>query len=113
MPTSMNGHRRVAIVKGLRTPFVKMGSAFANLTALDLGRIVVQELVQRADLDPKEINQVVFGQVIPGITGPSIAREVVIAAGLPRVVDAHTVSRACATSIQAMADAANSIALGQ
>ena len=108
-----NGHRRVAIVKGLRTPFVKMGSAFSNLTALDLGRIVVQELVQRADIDPKEVDQVVFGQVIPGITGPSIAREVVIAAGLPRSVDAHTVSRACATSIQSMADAANAIALGQ
>ena len=108
-----NGHRRVAIVKGLRTPFVKMGSAFSKLTALDLGRIVVQELVQRADIDPKEVDQVVFGQVIPGITGPSIAREVVIAAGLPRSVDAHTVSRACATSIQSMTDAANAIALGQ
>jgi len=108
-----NGHRRVAIVKGLRTPFVKMGSAFSNLTALDLGRIVVQELVQRADIDPKEVDQVVFGQVIPGLTGPSIAREVVIAAGLPRSVDAHTVSRACATSIQSMADTANAIALGQ
>jgi len=112
MAKTSNGHRRVAIVKGLRTPFVKMGSAFANLTALDLGRIVVQELVQRADLDPKEIDQVVFGQVIPGITGPSIAREVVIAAGLPRSTDAHTVSRACATSVQSMTDAANAIALG-
>ena len=112
MPTTSNGHRRVAIVKGLRTPFVKMGSAFASLTALDLGRIVVQELVQRSELDPKEIDQVVFGQVVPGITGPSIAREVVLAAGLPRSTDAHTVSRACATSIQAMTDAANAIALG-
>src|SRR6185295_13910092 len=112
MAKTSNGHRRVAIVKGLRTPFVKMGSAFANLTALDLGRIVVQELVQRADLDPKEIDQVVFGQVIPGLTGPSIAREVVIAAGLPRSTDAHTVSRACATSVQSMTDAANAIALG-
>jgi acetyl-CoA acyltransferase len=108
-----NGHRRVAIVRGLRTPFVKAGSAFAGLTALDLGRLVVQELVQRADIDPNEINQLVFGQVIPTLTSPSIAREVVIAAGLPRKIEAFTVARACATSIQAMTTAANAIAVGE
>ncbi len=111
--TTMNGDRRVAIVKGLRTPFVKAGTVFSNLTALDLGRMVVQELVQRAELDPQEIDQVVFGQVIPNLTATSIAREVVIAAGLPKTIEAHTVVRACATSIQALTDAANSIALGQ
>ncbi|WP_224364609.1 acetyl-CoA C-acyltransferase FadI [Hyalangium versicolor] len=108
-----NGHRRVAIVRGLRTPFVKAGSVFSGLTALDLGRMVVQELVQRAELDPNEINQVVFGQVIPTLTAPSIAREVVLAAGLPRKIEAFTVARACATSIQAMTTAANAIAVGE
>ncbi|MET0405964.1 MAG: acetyl-CoA C-acyltransferase FadI [Cystobacter sp.] len=108
-----NGHRRVAIVRGLRTPFAKAGTDFARLTALDLGRMVVQELVQRAEIDPQEIEQVVFGQVIPNLTAPSIAREVVLAAGLPRTIDAFTVSRACATSIQAMTTAANAIALGE
>lgn len=107
-----NGRRRVAIVKGLRTPFVKAGTAFAQLTALDLGRVVVQELVQRSDLDPLEIDQLVFGQVIPTQLATGIAREVVIAAGLPRKIEAHTVARACATGIQALTDAANSIALG-
>ncbi|QSQ24249.1 acetyl-CoA C-acyltransferase FadI [Pyxidicoccus parkwayensis] len=107
------GHPRVAIVRGLRTPFVKAGSVFSGLTALDLGRIVVQELVQRADLDPNIIDQVVFGQVIPTLTAPSIAREVVIAAGLPRKTEAFTVARACATSIQAMTTAANAIAVGE
>ncbi len=104
---------RVAIVAGLRTPFVKAGSAFQDLTALDLGRIVVQELVQRSEVDPEEIDQLVFGQVIPTLTATSIAREVVLTAGLPRKVEAHTVARACATSIQAMIAAANAIALGQ
>jgi len=108
-----NGHRRVAIVRGLRTPFVKAGSVFGKLTALDLGRLVVQELVQRAELDPNEINQLVFGQVIPTLTAPSIAREVVLAAGLPRKIEAFTVARACATSIQAMTTAANAIAVGE
>ncbi|ATB31988.1 acetyl-CoA C-acyltransferase FadI [Melittangium boletus] len=108
-----NGHRRVAIVRGLRTPFAKAGTDFAKLTALDLGRMVVQEIVQRSEIDPNEIDQVVFGQVIPTLTAPSIAREVVLAAGLPRKIDAFTVARACATSIQAMTAAANAIALGQ
>jgi acetyl-CoA acyltransferase len=75
--------------------------------------MVVQELVQRAELDPNEINQLVFGQVIPTLTSPSIAREVVIAAGLPRKIEAFTVARACATSIQAMTTAANAIAVGE
>lgn len=108
-----SGRRRVAIVRGLRTPFVKAGTVFAGLTALDLGRMVVQELVQRTELDPNEIDQVVFGQVIPGLTAPSIAREVVLAAGLPKKIDTFTVSRACATSIQAMTTAANAIAVGE
>ncbi|MCP3057811.1 acetyl-CoA C-acyltransferase FadI [Myxococcus sp. K38C18041901] len=107
-----NGHRRVAIVRGLRTPFVKAGTVFSGLTALDLGRMVVQELVQRSDLDPNVIDQLVFGQVIPTLTGPSIAREVVIAAGLPLKIEAATVTRACATSIQALTTAGNAIALG-
>src|SRR5205085_971943 len=80
--------------------------------ALELGRVVVQELIERADLDPESIDQVVFGQVIPTLLMPSIAREVVLAAGLPRKIEAHTVARACATSIQALVTAAQSIALG-
>lgn len=112
MSKPLFGNRRVAIVKGLRTPFVKAGSVFGELTALDLGRIVVQELVQRADLDPNEIDRCVFGQVIPTLTATSIAREVVIAAGLPRKIECNTVVRACATSIQALTDAAQAISLG-
>lgn len=112
MAQTSKAGRRVAIVKGLRTPFVKAAGEFQTLTALELGRIVVQELVQRSDLDPNEIDQLVFGQVIPTLTMPSVAREVVIAAGLPRKIEAHTASRACATSIQCLVDAANSIATG-
>lgn len=108
-----NGHRRVAIVNGLRTPFVKAATVFSELTALDLGRLVVQELVQRCEIDPQEIDSVVFGQVIPGMTAASIAREVVLTSGLPRRIEAYTVARACATSVQAMVNAGMAIALGQ
>lgn len=103
---------RVAIVGGLRTPFVKANSVFADLTALELGRLVLQELVERFDLPRGEIDEVVFGQVIPTLTASSIAREVVLTAGLPRSIQTHTVARACATSIQAAVSVAQSILVG-
>ena len=105
-------NRRVAIIGGLRTPFVKANTVFNDLTALDLGRIVVQELVQRYDLDPNVIDELVFGQVVPSLTASSIAREVVLLSGLPRRIETHTVMRACATSIQAAVDIARSISAG-
>jgi len=105
--------RRVAIVAGLRTPFVKANSAFKDLSALDLGKQVVAEIVQRAEIPTAAIDQIVFGTVIPSVQLPNIAREVGLAAGLPKNVDAYSVVRACATSMQALTDAANSIALGE
>jgi acetyl-CoA acyltransferase len=101
--------RRVAIIAGLRTPFTKQGSDFKNLTALDLGRAVVAELLERVGVKPQEIEQVVYGQVIPSLAAPNIAREVVLGVGLPRTVDAFSVSRACATSYQSTVNVAQSI----
>jgi len=106
------GSSRSVVVKGLRTPFVKAGGVFASLTSLDLGSAVVRELVERVDIDPVEVDQIVFGQAIPTLLAPSIAREVGLASGLPRGLEAHTVSRACATSIQAFTDVASAMALG-
>lgn len=106
------GTSRAVVVKGLRTPFVKAGGVFGSLTSLDLGSAVVRELVERAEVDPAEIDQIVFGQAIPTLLAPSIAREVGLASGLPKGLEAHTVSRACATSIQAFTDVASAMALG-
>ena len=58
------------------------------------------------------IDQIVFGQSIPTLFAPSIAREVGIASALPKALEAHTVSRACATSLQAFTDVASAMALG-
>jgi len=105
--------RRVAIVAGLRTPFVKSGTVFKDLSALELGRQVVSELVQRAEIPAGVIDQLVFGTVVPSVQMPNIAREVALAAGLPKTLDAYSVTRACATSIQALTNAADAIALGE
>jgi acetyl-CoA acyltransferase len=100
---------RVAIVAGLRTPFTKASGKLRNLRSVDLGVEVVRELVQRAEIDPKEITLCVYGQVVPSVDWLNIAREVVLRSGLPRSIEAYSVSRACATSIQAMTNAADAI----
>src|SRR5438477_2121763 len=105
--------RRVAIVAGLRTPLSKSNTAVKAFSALELGRQVVSELVQRAEIPPSAIDQIVFGAVIPSVQLPNIAREVGLASGLPKNIDAYSVVRACATSLQAMTSAADAIALGE
>jgi acetyl-CoA acyltransferase len=107
-----NGDRRVAIVLGLRTPFAKQGTAYRNLTALDLGKVVVAELLQRAGIEPGEVQQVVYGQVIPSLSVPNIAREIVLGTGMPRSIEAYSVARACATSYQSTVNVAEAILAG-
>ncbi|HEX8849424.1 MAG TPA: acetyl-CoA C-acyltransferase FadI [Gemmatimonadaceae bacterium] len=104
--------RRVAIVAGVRTPFVKAGTAFRTMTAIELGKLTVAELLQRASLDGKEVSALVYGTVIPSVLAPNIAREVSLIPQLPRGCEAYTVSRACASANQAITDAADQIALG-
>lgn len=104
--------RRVAIVAGLRTPFVKQGTAFASLSALDLATLLVGELLQRTAVPPAWVEQVVFGQVIPSVHAPNIAREVVLNTALSVETEAYSVSRACATSLQATVSLAQAIAHG-
>ena len=111
MATLGNG-RRVAIVAGVRTPFAKAGTAFKTISAIDLGKLCVAELLQRTNLDGKEVQSLVFGTVIPSVVEPNIAREVSLLPLFPRGVQAYTVSRACASANQAITDAADQIALG-
>jgi acetyl-CoA acyltransferase len=112
MATFGNG-RRVAIVAGVRTPFAKAGTALKSISAIDLGKLCVAELLQRTNLDGKEVQALVFGTVIPSVLAPNIAREVSLLPLLPKGVQAFSVSRACASANQAITDAADQIALGQ
>src|SRR5215213_2279801 len=106
MPSFGNG-RRVAIVAGVRTPFVKAGTLFKSLSAIELGKLCVAELVQRTNLDGKEVQSLVFGTVVPSVVSPNIAREVSLLPMLPKGVEAFSVSRACASANQAITDAAD------
>ena len=103
---------RVAVVQGLRTPFAKSGTHYAHLSALDLGKLAVAELIERSGVDPKTVQEVVFGNVIPSVKAPNIAREIVLGTGLPRKIPGYTVGKACASANQAIASAADLIYRG-
>jgi acetyl-CoA acyltransferase len=110
--SSFGQHRRVALIAGVRTPFAKAGTALKALSAIDLGKHAVSELVHRTALDVSQIDLLTFGTVIPNVLAPNIAREVALMPLLPKHVQAYSVSRACASANQAITDAADQIALG-
>lgn len=106
------GGERVAIVAGLRTPFAKQATAFHGVPAVDLGKLVVNELIKTSDIDPMIIDQLVFGQVVQMPEAPNIAREIVLGTGMNVHTDAYSVSRACATSFQSTVNVTESILAG-
>src|SRR5882724_7934091 len=108
----MSSMDRVAVVAGLRTPFTKAGTGLRSMRTVDLAITVVKELIQRAEIAPREITLCVYGQVVPTLDWLNIAREVVLGSGLPKDIDAFSVSRACTTSIQALTDAVHAIQAG-
>ncbi len=104
--------RRVAIIDGCRTPFCKAGTTFRSMTPVQLGTIAVRELIARADVDPSDIDEVVYGIVVPSVQEPNIAREVGLAAGVPASAPGYTVGRACASANTAITSATEAIARG-
>ncbi|WP_158968257.1 acetyl-CoA C-acyltransferase FadI [Paraglaciecola sp. L3A3] len=103
---------RIAIVAGLRTPFAKMATNFHGVPAVDLGKMVVNEMLVRHNLDANLIEQLVYGQVVQMPEAPNIAREIVLGTGMNVNTDAFSVSRACATSFQSTVSIAESMMAG-
>jgi len=111
--SSLGAHgRRVAIIAGVRTPFARAGTAFKDISAIDLGKRCVAELVQRTNLDGDLVEAIVYGTVVQSVIAPNIAREVSLLPMLSKGCQAYTVSRACASANQAITDAADQIVLG-
>jgi len=103
---------KTAIVAGCRTPFARAGTVFKELTAIDLGRIAVRELLAGTNIPGDVVDHLVFGTVVHNPHAPNIAREVGLGV-LPVDVPASTVSLACASANRAIADGVNLIELGQ
>ena len=104
--------RRVAIVAGVRTPFAKSGSVFRDVPAVELARYAAKELLYRTEIDGREIDQVIVGQVIASVLTPNVAREVSLLPQLPPGIPAYSLNRACASAAQAITNATDQIGLG-
>src|SRR6266851_7951442 len=104
--------RRAAIVAGLRTPFLRAGTDFARLDVLELARAVTVELLQCSGLAPSDVEHVIYGNVMRPVQYSNLARELVLAAGMPKSTPADTVTLACASACQAITDATNLIERG-
>lgn len=105
--------RRVAIIAGGRTPFVKSGRDFADLSPMRLATRAVSELVARTSVDPEAIDALALGVVLPEPGKPNLAREVVFDAGLPNSIEAATISSYCISGLRAVTTIAEAIETGR
>ena len=99
--------RPIGLKRGCRTPFVKMGKEYARLNAVDLSVRLIDAMLARMEVPVQKIQHVIWGMVVPDPNIYSIAREAVLASHLDNRVEAYSISRACATSLQAAANAAS------
>ncbi|MEX0879305.1 MAG: thiolase family protein [Thermoanaerobaculia bacterium] len=104
--------REVVVVDGLRTPYCRAGTELKDVTAADLGRVVVLELLARTDFDPADLDQVIFGNIAQPPDAVNVARVSALRAGIPDRVPGFTVNRLCGSGLQAIVDAYDRIAAG-
>jgi acetyl-CoA C-acetyltransferase len=100
------------ILSACRTPIGAFGGALKDLSASDLGAIVIREAIARAHIDPNDVGDVLMGCVLQAGAGMNVARQASLKAGLPVEVPAETVNRVCGSGLQAVVHAAEAVAVG-
>ncbi len=108
----MNGDRDVVVVSGVRTPFVKAHGILGRVHPVELGRIAVREAVERAEVDPADLDEVIVGNIGSPADAANIARVIALSAKIPRHVPAFTVNRNCASGLECVVEAAYRIRAG-
>jgi acetyl-CoA C-acetyltransferase len=93
---------RSVIVATARTPFGKLGGALAGYKAPELGAIALKAALERAGLEPAEVEYVIMGEVLQAGVGQAPARQAAIGAGIPKEIGSDTVNKVCASSIRAV-----------
>jgi acetyl-CoA acyltransferase len=104
---------RIAITSGFRTPFCKAGGVMRDFEPDELGAFIVNEVITRSNIPKTAFDELVFGNVSSAPHLANIARIITVKAGLPITVPAFTVNRNCASGMESIATAANTILLGQ
>jgi len=102
----------VVVVSGVRTPFVKAWTLLDRVHPVELGRLVVREAIERADLDPAAIDEVVVGNIAGPADAANVGRVISLMAKVPERVPAFTVNRNCASGIESIVEGAYRIRAG-
>jgi acetyl-CoA C-acetyltransferase len=108
----MSSEFETVIVSACRTPIGAFGGAFKELSAVDLGAIVVGEAIARAGVRPVDVGDVILGCVLQAGAGMNVARQAALKAGLPVEVPGETVNRVCGSGLQAVVHAVEAIRVG-
>jgi acetyl-CoA C-acetyltransferase len=101
------------ILSGARTPVGKLLGALKDFSAVDLGTIAARAAIERAGIDPAEVNEVIMGNVVQAGNGQNPARQVALRAGVPDAVSALTINKVCGSGLKAVMLAANAIRVGE
>ncbi len=102
----------VFILSAVRTPIGKFGGSFASLTAADMGVVAAKAAIERAGVDPQQVEETIFGNARQAGGGPNVARQISIRSGVPKEVPAYTVNMACASGMKSVALGFKEIAHG-
>ena len=104
---------KVVIVEGLRTPYIKAGTDFKHLSAVELGRVALKELIEKTDIEPSLLDEVIRGNVSQPVDSANPSRVIALRAQIPQSVPAYTVHRNCASGMQAVTNAYLQIIAGE
>src|SRR3981081_769870 len=96
----MAAYDEVVIISGCRTPVGKFQGSLSDLSATQLGAVVVREAVKRAQLDPEQVDECILGNVVSAGLGQNPARQAAIFGGLPPAVGAMTINKVCGSGLK-------------
>lgn len=108
----MSELKEVVVVSGVRLPVGSFGGSLKNISAIDMGAMVVKEAVNRAGIQPGDVDEVIIGQVGEVAENGFVARAISLKAGLPKETTAYSVNRQCGSSLQSIADGVMEIQTG-
>jgi acetyl-CoA C-acetyltransferase len=108
----MPDYEPAVILSACRTPIGSFGGAFKDLSASDLGAVVIREAIQRAGIDANALGDVIMGCVLQAGAGMNVARQAAIKAGVPVAVPGETINRVCGSGLQAVVHAVEAIRVG-
>ena len=105
--------RKVVMIEGTRTPFLKSGTDYFDLMSYQLGAMAINGLITKSGIQAQLVDQVIMGTVVHNITTPNVARECALTGGIPYTTPAHTVSQACISANAAISSGVDLIRTGQ